>query len=102
MSVSFDVVSTGATGVRTKNREGDETGTLNVILVVILPVAQMILVLMIISILRILYCKYCKKQYDDPKLLQVVSSAKKKNEHQILLKTSIPRLQTDTNGKNKH
>lgn len=50
------------------------------ILVVILPVAQMILVLVIISLLRVCYVTYCyTEQPDDPKMLQVVSSAQQQD-----------------------
>lgn len=64
----------GATGVRYRHKEGDETGTVNVILVVLLPVAQMLLVLIVIVLIRVAYVKYFKKT-SDPKLLQVVTSA---------------------------
>lgn len=69
----------GIPGVRQRHREGDEIGTVNVILVVILPVLQMILVLLVIALLRICYVKYLKTKNEDekiePKLIQVVVSA---------------------------
>lgn len=86
--------SLGATGVRYRHKEGDETGTVNVILVVFLPVAQILFVLIVIILIRVGYVRCCRKN-KDPKLLQVVTSAQL-HRQRLLLSEYVLQQQLDT------
>lgn len=65
--------------IRPQDREPDQVGTINVLLVIILPILQMILVLVILSLLRICYLEMSKRRKNShPKLLDVVSAAQER------------------------